>query len=111
MKEIGPPPRKYRLQGFLRNNTPIYEKITGFQVDYRNHSRLSIFLFHVSLSLGAWQGHAIYASVSGKRSYSGSDFVCTKLLAGKKEESKFVSKDDGFLHLGRADLWERSLSN
>ena len=82
MKEIGPRPRKYRMQGSLRINTPIYAKNYGFQFDYRNHSRLSIFLFHVSLSLGAWQGHAIYASVSGKRSYSGSDFFCTKLLDG-----------------------------
>jgi hypothetical protein len=40
------------MQGFLRINTQIYEKNYGFQVDYRYHNRLSIFLFHISLSLG-----------------------------------------------------------
>ena len=33
MKEIGPRPRKYRMQGSLRINTPIYEKNYGFQFD------------------------------------------------------------------------------
>ncbi len=33
MKEIGPRPRKYRMQGSLRISNPIYEKNYGFQVD------------------------------------------------------------------------------
>lgn len=109
MKEIGPPPRRYRLQGFLRINSQIYEKNYGFPVDFRNHNRLSIFLFHVSLSLAkAMQS----AQARLKR-----EVILDQILSaqscwtGEKEESEFVSKHRRFLHLGRADLWERSLSN
>ncbi len=52
MKEIGPPPRKYRMQGYLRINTIYTKRVTGFTFDYPNYNRLSIFLLHVSLSLG-----------------------------------------------------------
>ena len=79
------PSAEIQNAGSLRFNTQIYEENYGFQVDYRYHNRVSLSLFHLSLSLS--KARAIYASASGKGSYSGSDFVCTKLLDGQKEGS------------------------
>lgn len=89
MKEIGPRPRKYRMQGSLRISNQYTKRITDFRSIWQSQS-----LIYISFPCQpfAWQGHAIYASVSRKRSYFGSDFVCTKLLDGREGRNlKFLN--------------------
>jgi hypothetical protein len=71
---------------------------------------LSIFLFQINLF--SWRGHAIYASASGRRSYSGSDiFTAQSRGIEKKEDILVCFKRLAFCASRTNGTLERSLSN
>jgi len=78
-------PRGYKIHGFHEETTRFTKEVANSS---QGHVRLSIFLFRSSLFLG--KPISIYASASGKSSYSGFDILTAQSGGIEKEEESLA---------------------